>query len=64
LRRLPRTGAVLFTIRTYVDRVEDLSPSARADLRGTLAQVPADVVEYRGWRHVLPAVREWLSESR
>ena len=34
LRRLPLTGAVVFAIHTYVVRMEDLEPEARAGLAG------------------------------
>jgi hypothetical protein len=54
LRRLPRTGAVVFTIRTYVDPVEALSPRARADLGATLEHAGSALIDYREWAELLP----------
>ena len=63
LRRLPVSGAVLFTIRTYVNELGTLAPRARADLAATLEHVGPDVVAYRGWERLLPAVRERLAQG-
>lgn len=63
LRLLPRSGAVLFTIRTFVDRLDTLPPAARADLAATLAGADDDLIAYRGWERVLPAVLTWLTDG-
>lgn len=62
LRRLPRTGAVLFTIRTYRHRLEDVTRDrARArDLAATLRTCPADLADYKGWTHLLPSLIDTL----
>jgi hypothetical protein len=61
IRRLPRTGCVVFTIRTYVSRLDALGPTALRDLAATLQHVDADLADYRGWDELLPAVRSWLA---
>jgi hypothetical protein len=60
IRRLPRTDATVFTIRTYVSRLDELGPDARRDLASTLEHVDADLAAYRGWSRLLPALRGWL----
>jgi len=63
LRRLPRTGAIAFTIRTYVTSLDELlaaRPSTAAALAATLATVPADVAAYKGWTAMLPALLDAL----
>jgi hypothetical protein len=49
LRRFPRTGCVLFTIRTYVAAVDDAArdPLARERLALAVEVMPADVREYK-----------------
>jgi len=49
LRRLERTGAVLFTIRIHQRPIEDAVPgTAEADkLRGLIATMPADMRDYK-----------------
>ena len=61
IRRLPRTRGVVFTIRTYVSRLDELGDVALRDLAATLQDVPDDLAEYRGWAGLLPAVRTWLA---
>jgi Haem-dependent oxidative N-demethylase, alpha subunit-like len=50
IRRFPRTGAVLFTIRTHVSPVDALVDhgDAAPRLATRLAQMPADVRSYKG----------------
>ena len=62
LRRLPHTGAAVFTIRTYRRRLADLviaDPAAAAALATTLTTVTPDQREYRAWDE-LPALVSWL----
>jgi dimethylamine monooxygenase subunit A len=59
LRRLPRTGGVLFTIGTDVRPLSALSGPQRADLVGSLAGVDPLTVRYKGWAALLPAVVRW-----
>jgi hypothetical protein len=64
LRRLPRSGDVLFTIRTYRGRLGDVAADRlglAADLAATLRTVPADHAAYRGWTPHLPGLLEWLA---
>jgi hypothetical protein len=52
LRRLERTAAVIFTIRTYVSALDDLlqaHPEVVSALLATLPTVPAATVAYKGW---------------
>ena len=64
LRRLPQTGAVLFTIRVFLNPLADLAahPVLAADLRDALSRT--DVLQYR--THAIPtrrsAVLAWLRE--
>lgn len=62
LRRLPETGAIVFTIRTYqqcmVDVVRD---SSRCEYLATvLKSMPAETAEYKGLQTVLPLLVEAL----
>ena len=60
LRRLERSGAVVFTIRTYVasakdlvGRYDDFGPA----LLHSLESAPEEVREYKGWQGVVPRLR-------
>lgn len=50
LRRLPTSKAVVFSIRTYIHPMRDVtqSPSRRIELLETLRRLPDAVAEYRG----------------
>ncbi|MFN5560096.1 MAG: heme-dependent oxidative N-demethylase family protein [Opitutaceae bacterium] len=50
LRRLPSSGFVVFTIRTYIDRLDGLvnDPDRRKRLLGTLSSMPEEAVAYKG----------------
>ena len=62
LRRLPRTGAILFTIRTYVQRLPDAVATAfdRAVLADALAAMPDDVRAYKSLSGVADTTIQWL----
>jgi hypothetical protein len=63
LRRLPRSGAVLFTIRTHVTQLRDAirdTKSAR-DLATAVRTMPDDVAHYRSISAFRPALLAWLS---
>ncbi len=66
LRRLPRTGDLVFTIRTYRSSLSDVAADpARADgLARSLRTCPAELAEYRGWSTALPRVIERLDQAR
>jgi hypothetical protein len=61
LRSLPESGAVLFTIRTFLTRLRELDPVERAALAGSLRGVSDELIRYRGWVGYVGAVVEWLS---
>ncbi|MEE3623224.1 DUF3445 domain-containing protein [Nitrospirillum sp. BR 11752] len=48
LRRLPATGAILFTIRTYQRALGDLTGEEAAQLAHVLRTVPKPVARYKG----------------
>lgn len=61
LRRLPKTGAILFAVRTFLTRVVDLEdePNSIRELLGAVRALPPDVAKYKGrpvWGEV---VEEW-----
>lgn len=62
LRRLPRTGAVVFTIRTYVDPLTSIEgdPVARGRLAGWLRGLNDDQLAYKNLQTLAPAVLAWL----
>jgi hypothetical protein len=67
LRRLEQTGAVVFTIRTYVAALADLAaahPEVVTALRDTLPTVPAETLAYKGWTHLVDALVAWLGTFR
>lgn len=61
LRRLPRTDAVLFTIRTYRANLAEVAadPTLARDLAATLRTCPADLAAYKGWQGMLG----WLVDT-
>ena len=66
LRRLDGTGAVIFTIRTYVTPLDALVgryPDAAGALLATLPTVPDATLAYKGWEGLVGTLRGWL-ESR
>lgn len=62
LRRLPLSGDIVFTIRTYRHRLSDVvaSPERAADLAATLRTCPSDLADYKGWTSVLPSLLHQL----
>nr|WP_269204497.1 DUF3445 domain-containing protein [Motilibacter deserti] len=62
LRRLPATGAVVFTIRTYVDPLTSIADdsAACAGLAAWLRGMPAGMRDYKGLGELGPALLEWL----
>jgi len=63
LRRLPVSGAVLFTIRTYRSTLGELAiekPEFLADLAATLATVSSQTQDYKGWTEPMPRILAWL----
>ena len=60
LRRLTRTGAVLFTIRVFQCRLDELRPSLQPSLLGALERVHDDMRTYKGLDALDEAVSGWL----
>jgi hypothetical protein len=62
LRRFPRTGCVLFTIRTYITPIPDLhhDPVAARRLADSLASLPDDVRTYKDLVRSAPDVIRYL----
>lgn len=61
LRRLPATGAVLFTIRTYRRGLEQVvsDPAAARDLVSSLRTCSPELAAYKGWTTMLG----WLIDT-
>ncbi|MBM3222751.1 MAG: DUF3445 domain-containing protein [Candidatus Tectomicrobia bacterium] len=62
LRRLPQTGAILFTIRVYVRPLHRLvtHPAQAAALAATIRTMPPAMQEYKSLTPFLDAVLGWL----
>jgi dimethylamine monooxygenase subunit A len=62
LRRLAETGAVVFTIRTHITRLDATirSPGAAADLAAALREMPEATRRYKHIAPILPALLGWL----
>jgi dimethylamine monooxygenase subunit A len=65
LRRLPRTGAVLFTIRTYIRPLRSLvgRPDEMQRLAGALRALPDDVADYKQLVDLGPMAARWLESA-
>jgi hypothetical protein len=61
LRRLPRSDAVLFTIRTQQVQLQHLDSSTRQKLAARLRAEPEQLIAYRDLTDRLPALTDWLS---
>jgi hypothetical protein len=63
LRRLPRTGGVLFTIRGFQQPLRDYvarGPEVARTLRALVARLPEDVARYKSVFAYRDAVLAWL----
>lgn len=62
LRRLPATGAVLFTIRTHITRLGAALRTARsaADLASAIRAMPEPMRRYKEIAPIAPALLAWL----
>ena len=63
LRRLPRTGSVVFGIRTRQRPLGEIGEADRSALRTALRDLPDDMAAYKSITHLRPAVLEWLSHE-
>ena len=61
LRRLPRSNAVLFTIRTQQVQLKALDTDVRSRLGARLRAEPAELIAYRDLTARLPALLAYLS---
>lgn len=62
LRKLPETGDILFTIRTYVHSLADTArrdPHFRAHLASNLQGFDQAMVDYKGWAGIREALGRW-----
>lgn len=65
LRRFPRTGAVLFTIRTYTRRLVDLIDDEHriARIVEAVGTMPDDIVEYKGLEQIRSMLADLFDDS-
>lgn len=65
LRRLPETGAILFTIRVTVTPLEALccTPDVLADLRKAIAGLSDAERRYKSLHRLEPALSDWLGRG-
>jgi len=61
LRRLGRSGAVLFTIKTDQVQLKELAVDTKSRLAARLRAEPADLIGYRDMTDRLPALLQYLS---
>jgi hypothetical protein len=64
LTRMPKTGAILFTVRTYLTPLVDLQdePDSVAEFMGAVRALPDDMAKYKGrplWGEV---AESWCDE--
>lgn len=62
LRRLPITGSILFTIRTYINPLHDVRAAAATRLADALDAMPPGVADYKKLSDVGPAIAQWLRQ--
>jgi hypothetical protein len=63
LRRLPRSGTVLFTIRTQQVPVRSLPRPVKAKLAARLRAEPGSIADYKHLEPRLPALLDYLESS-
>lgn len=64
LRRLPETGAIVFTIGVYVSPLGELSKRSVDFLTDAVANIPDAEAERRGVRYFAPALTEYARQRR
>ena len=62
IQRLPMTGAILFTIRTHITRLDAAIRTAdsASELAAAIREMPAATQRYRDIAPVVPALLDWL----
>lgn len=63
LRRFPQTGAVLFTIRTYLSPVRSIPATSRSRLAAVLDSMNPEILEYKALADAGEIVSNWLRRS-
>lgn len=65
LRRLPQSGAIVFTIRVYVTALEHLTsvPGALAALEAAVGRLSEKEAQYKGLVALSPIVREFFKKT-
>jgi hypothetical protein len=62
LRKLPNSGDILFTIRTYSDTFADVAhqfPEFRRHIGTTMAGSTPQLIDYKGWANILNELQSW-----
>lgn len=62
LRRLPVSGSILFTIRTYINALGDVPPGAACRLADALDAMPPGVADYKKLTEVGSTIAQWLRD--
>ncbi len=60
LRRLPQTGAIVFTIGIYVHPLAALTPQNCERMAQVIATIPQAEAQRRGSAHYAQAIKKWL----
>ena len=66
LRKFPKTGDILFTIRTYTNTLAQAAadfPEFRANLGKTLSGATPEMVDYKGWVNVINDMQDWSADG-
>ena len=66
LRRLPKSGAIAFTIRVHICDLTSLLPieGALASLWSAVETVPDDLRRYKGLDILSPVIANWRRKNR
>jgi dimethylamine monooxygenase subunit A len=62
LRKLPESGDILFTIRTYSEtfaEVVEQFPEFRRNIGSTIAGASPQTADYKGWAKILNDLQAW-----
>ena len=64
LDRMPRSNALMFSIRTYLISFEDLctNPDWARRMHRVMKTLPEPLIEYKGLSRYHPLLVEWLSQ--
>lgn len=62
LRKLPKSGDIVFTIRTYSEtfaQVVEQFPDFRRNIGDTMAGATPQLIDYKGWANILNELQSW-----